>query len=114
MYFLSELIITTIFTLILLLLPLQIYWAISISRWAKRLRYHPVSEEQALEVINFFRKVWYIPNAPKYWGECKNIYYAVLHSPVVTFETKKQLFTILERRKVYGLRPPYKKKQNHF
>jgi hypothetical protein len=107
-------VIAAIFILIAILAPLQIYWAISINRWTKRLRYRPPSQEEAIEVINFFRKVWYIPDSPKYWGACKNIYYAVLHSPTVTFEAKKQLFTILERRKVYGLKPPSQKKHDNF
>ncbi|EIJ81786.1 hypothetical protein PB1_02565 [Bacillus methanolicus PB1] len=84
----------------------QIYWAIGINRWGKHLEYNTPSQQEAEEVTAYLRKVWYIPNHPKYWGRCKNIYYSVLHSSQVNIETKEKLYKVLKNHKVYGLNPP--------
>lgn len=102
-----------VFVFVVMLLFKQVKTAIQLNSWASRLRKRNAAQDEAEHVIYFLYKAWYIPNHPKYWGACKTIYFSVLHSRDVDFETKTDLFDRLVKLKCHGLVRPLEKYNRH-
>lgn len=62
-------------------------------------------------LIREMREVKWAPNYPEYWGYCKTIFFATLHSREITLEQKRQLYAEFERLKVHGLPYPRERKE---
>lgn len=88
----------------------QIEYAKTIKDWALDLKKRHTSQGEFDTLLQEMRDVKWVPNRPEYWGYCKNIYYATLHSREITLDQKRQLYTEFERMKVHGLPYPQERK----
>jgi hypothetical protein len=59
------------------------------------------------DLFDDMKAIWWVPNHPKYWGRCKTIYFAALHSRELSFEQKRELFDVFDDLKLKGI--PYPK-----
>lgn len=83
----------------------QIEYGKVIKMWGLDLKKRHTTQVEFHALLRDIQQVKWSPNYPEYWGYCKHIFYATLHSQDVTLEQKRQLHEEMERLKVRGL--PY-------
>lgn len=79
---------------------------INFKKWANILKRRDASQKEAEEVFNTIKRFPKVPNYPAQWGYCKQIYYGVLHSRKVKYETKLKIFNKFDELDVHGIRAP--------
>lgn len=112
LFFSSErmLIIPLIFLIIAVSVPLQIRYALKLKKWESRLQQRTVRQVEFYDLLDDMKAIWWVPNHPKYWGRCKTIYFAALHSRDVSYEQKRELFDVFDALKLKGI--PFPKDRN--
>lgn len=105
LFFSSErmLIIPLIFLIIAVSIPLQIRYALKLKKWESRLQQRTVRQVEFYDLLDDMKAIWWVPNHPKYWGRCKTIYFAALHSRDVSYEQKRELFDVFDTLKLKGI-----------
>lgn len=105
LFFSSErmLIIPLIFLIIAVSVPLQIRYALKLKKWESRLQQRTVRQVEFYDLLDDMKAIWWVPNHPKYWGRCKTIYFAALHSRDVSYEQKRELFDVFDTLKLKGI-----------
>lgn len=105
LFFSSErmLIIPLIFLIIAVSVPLQIRYALKLKKWESRLQQRTVRQVEFYDLLDDMKAIWWVPNHPKYWGRCKTIYFAALHSRDVSYEQKRELFDVFDALKLKGI-----------
>lgn len=105
LFFSSErmLIIPLIFLIIAVSVPLQISYALKLKKWETRLQQRTVRQVEFYDLLDDMKAIWWVPNHPKYWGRCKTIYFAALHSRDVSYEQKRELFDVFDALKLKGI-----------
>lgn len=105
LFFSSErmLIIPLIFLIIAVSVPLQIRYALKLKKWESRLQQRTVRQVEFYDLLDDMKAIWWVPNHPKYWGRCKTIYFAALHSRDVSYEQKRELFDVFDNLKLKGV-----------
>ncbi|MCT4796635.1 hypothetical protein [Exiguobacterium alkaliphilum] len=113
LFFSSErmLIIPLIFLILAVSIPLQIFYALKIKKWENELKRRDVRQIEFHDLLEDMKAIWWVSNHPTYWGRCKTIYFAALHSRVLSFEQKRELFDVFDHLKVKGI--PYPKGQSN-
>lgn len=104
------LIIPLIFLIIAVSVPLQIRYALKLKKWESRLQQRTVRQVEFYDLLDDMKAIWWVPNHPKYWGRCKTIYFAALHSRDVSYEQKRELFDVFDALKLKGI--PFPKVRN--
>jgi hypothetical protein len=104
------LIIPLIFLIIAVSVPLQIRYALKLKKWESRLQQRTVRQVEFYDLLDDMKAIWWVPNHPKYWGRCKTIYFAALHSRDVSYEQKRELFDVFDALKLKGI--PFPKDRN--
>ncbi|MGD7007097.1 hypothetical protein [Metabacillus sp. 84] len=94
--------------LFILRLLIHVAWTKTIAFHVSRIKDHP-NELQAAIFLKAMKKVLKIPNKPELWLDLKEAYFVILNSRHIEFETKLQIHSLLTKRRVYGLRKPYKR-----
>ncbi|WP_114167130.1 hypothetical protein [Exiguobacterium sp. TNDT2] len=109
LFFSSErmMIIPLIFLILAVSIPFQISYALKIKKWEIHLQRRDVRQVEFHELLDDMKAIWWVPNHPKYWGRCKTIYFAALHSRELSFEQKRELFDVFDDLKLKGI--PYPK-----
>ncbi|MFY4775235.1 hypothetical protein [Metabacillus sp. RGM 3146] len=65
--------------------------------------------ESAQAFLKDLSGIWWVPNKPGYWTALKESYFIIYHTETIPFEIKRDLYKILSKKRVYGLRKPYKR-----
>lgn len=99
------LIIPLIFLILAVSIPLQIFYALKIKKWENRLWKRPVRHTEFSDLLDDMKMIWWVPNHPKYWGRCKTIYFAALHSRELSVEEKREMYDVFDDLEVKGI--PY-------
>lgn len=107
------LIIPLIFLTILISVPLQISFALRIKKWEKRLKHRNITEEEFYDLYTDMKRIWWVPNHPKYWGRLKTIYFSSLHSRELTLTQKRELYKVLDGLSLKGIPYPQDRKNQH-
>ncbi|KZZ83849.1 hypothetical protein [Bacillus sp. SJS] len=94
--------------LFLLRIVVRFFWSRTITFHVNHIKDHP-HEEQAAVFIRAVKRVWSIPNQQNLWIELKEAYFMILNSEQIEFETKLAIYQLLTKKRVYGLRKPYKR-----
>ena len=76
-----------------------------IKMWGSDLRKRHTTQVEFHSLLRDMQQVKQIPNRSEYWGYCKHIYFATLHSRGVTLEQQRELYEKFNQLKVHGL--PY-------
>lgn len=100
------LVIPLIFLIIAISIPFQINYAMRLKKWGTRLQQRTIRQVEFYDVLDDMRAIWWVPNHPKYWGRCKTIYFAALHSRDISYEQKRELFDVFDALKVKGIPLP--------
>ena len=104
----SDLLTTVLPIAIILIGVLQVSWILKLRKWAKKLKKREATNEEGIEVLYDIKNILWIPNHPRYWGYCKQIYYGIIHSNEVEYDIKMKAFNKFDRLKVHGIRAPRK------
>lgn len=91
----------------------QVEYGKLLKTWGLDLKKRHTTQAEFATLLQDMKQVKWGPNSPEYWGYCKHIFYATLHSRDVTLEQKRQLYEEMDRLKVRGLPYPQDRgKQN--
>ncbi|WP_114167132.1 hypothetical protein [Exiguobacterium sp. TNDT2] len=89
----------------------QMEYGKTLKVWGLKLKKRHTTQAEFEGLMQDMRDVKWAPNYPEYWGYCKNIFYATLHSHEIMLEQKRQLYAEFERLKVHGLPYPRERKE---
>ncbi|AZB40894.1 hypothetical protein CEF21_00215 [Bacillus sp. FJAT-42376] len=101
-------IISLIAGLFLLRMIVRFIWSGTITFHVNRIKEDP-NEERSAIFLKKMKMVWSVPNKPHLWIGLKEAYFVILNSRHIDFETKLSIYQLLTKRRVYGLRKPYKR-----
>ncbi|TXC90914.1 hypothetical protein FS935_08380 [Metabacillus litoralis] len=94
-----------------LFIPMQIVFAIKIKLSLSKLRrLDQITEDDALHFHKSMKTVLWVPYTTKYFNRMREAYKYIYDSPLVSFETKKNVHKSLKFRLVQGIPVP---KQYH-
>lgn len=97
------LIVPLVFGVIVASILLQMAYARKIKKWETLLQRRSMRQVEFYDVLEDMKSIWWVPNHPKYWGQCKTIYFAALHSRDISYEQKRELFDVFDTLKLKGI-----------
>ncbi|MTH54008.1 hypothetical protein GKZ89_11375 [Bacillus mangrovi] len=101
-------VVSLIAVLFFLRILFRMLWSRTISLHVSRIKEDP-NEKQARAFLKGIRSVWFVPNKPGLWIELKEAYFVILNGSEIDYETKLGIYQLLSKKRVYGLRKPYKR-----
>ncbi|MCD7034658.1 hypothetical protein LRR81_10430 [Metabacillus sp. GX 13764] len=92
-----------------ILIGLNLTFSLKIKWHSNRLR-DCADNSTAASFLKGIPSIWWIPNKPEFWTALKESYFIIYHNPSIDFDIKLDLYQLLTKKRVYGLRKPIRRK----